>query len=103
MGDAGLATIAEHSAAALDLLVSKLPSHVVAASGAHYNETVLTFESGDKRDAFIAEARKQDIFAGIPLEKFEKDIDAKHLLVATTEMIEEDDVNELIAAMEVAA
>ncbi|MBN4058256.1 aminomethyl-transferring glycine dehydrogenase subunit GcvPA [Mariprofundus ferrooxydans] len=103
MGDAGLATIAEHSAAALDLLVSKLPSHVVAASGAHYNETVLTFESGDKRDAFIAEARKQDIFAGIPLEKFEKNIEAKHLLVATTEMIEEDDVNELIAAMEVAA
>ncbi len=103
MGDEGLKTVANHSAAALDLLISKLPSHVVAASGAHYNETVLTFESGKKRDAFIAEARKQDIFAGIPLEKFDKTIEAKHLLVATTEMIEEDDVNALIAAMEVAS
>ncbi len=103
MGDEGLKTVAKHSAAALDLLISKLPSHVVAASGAHYNETVLTFESGEKRDAFIAEARKQDIFVGIPLEKFDKTIEAKHLLVATTEMIEEDDVNALIAAMEVAS
>ena len=102
MGDAGLETVANHSAAALDLLVSKLPSGVVAADGAHYNETVLTFASQEKRDAFIAEARNNDIFAGIPLETIEKGAEAKHLLVATTEMIEEDDITDYIAAMEVA-
>jgi len=106
MGDAGLATVAHHSAAALDLLVSKLPSGVSAAEGAHYNETVLSFESQEKRDAFIAEARKRDIFAGIPLENIEtgaEKIDGnRHLLVATTEMIEEDDIHDYIAAMEVA-
>ena len=102
MGDAGLETIAKHSAAALQRLVSKLPSTVTAADGAHYNETVLTFENQVKRDAFIAEARKQDIFAGIPLETIEKNSDGKHLLLATTEMIEEEDINALIAAMEVA-
>ncbi|MCF6208146.1 MAG: aminomethyl-transferring glycine dehydrogenase subunit GcvPA [Ghiorsea sp.] len=102
MGDAGLETIAKHSAAALELLISKLPSSVQAADGAHYNETVLSFESQNKRDAFIAEARKQDIFAGIPLETIEMDAEPKHLLVATTEMIEEEDINALIAAMEVA-
>ncbi len=102
MGDAGLETIANHSAAALDLLVSKLPSGVVAADGVRYNETVLTFASQEKRDAFINEARNNDIFAGIPLETIEKSAEAKHLLVATTEMIEEDDINDYIAAMEVA-
>ncbi|MDQ6976550.1 MAG: aminomethyl-transferring glycine dehydrogenase subunit GcvPA [Ghiorsea sp.] len=102
MGDAGLETIAKHSAAALALLISKLPSSVQAAGGAHYNETVLTFESQSKRDVFIAEARKQDIFAGIPLETIEMSAEPKHLLVATTEMIEEEDINALIAAMEVA-
>ena len=102
MGDAGLETIAKHSAAALALLISKLPASVQAADGAHYNETVLTFESQSKRDAFIAEARNNDIFAGIPLETIEKDAEPKHLLVATTEMIEEEDINALIAAMEVA-
>jgi len=106
MGDAGLETIAKHSAAALQRLVSQLPSTVTAADGAHYNETVLTFENQVKRDAFIAEARKQDIFAGIPLETIEisaEQIDGnRHLLVATTEMIEEEDINALIAAMEVA-
>jgi len=106
MGDAGLETVANHSAAALDLLVSKLPSGVVAADGAHYNETVLTFTSAEKRDAFINEARNNDIFAGIPLETIEKgaeQIDGnRHLLVATTEMIEEDDINDYIATMEVA-
>jgi glycine dehydrogenase subunit 1 len=102
MGDAGLETVAHHSAAALDLLVSKLPSAVRAAGGAHYNETVLSFESQEKRDAFIQEARKQDIFAGIPLEKIETGAEGKHLLVATTEMIEEDDIHDYIAALEVA-
>jgi len=100
MGDAGLETVAIHSAAALEMLVSKLPAGVQAAKGAHYNETVLSFESQSKRDAFIAETRAQDIFAGIPLEKIDAGVDAKHLLVATTEMIEESDVNDFIAALE---
>lgn len=101
MGDAGLTTVARHSAAALELLLSKLPVGVQAASGAHYNETVLSFENQGKRDAFLAEARDRDIFAGIPLEKIDMQAEAKHLLVATTEMIEEDDINDFIAALEV--
>ncbi len=99
MGDKGLETVAMHSAAALELLVSKLPSHVQVAAGAHYNETVLSFESKEARDAFLKEARAKDIFAGIPLETLETGVEPKHLLVATTEMIEEADVNDFIAAM----
>ncbi len=101
MGDAGLETVAQHSAAALQSLVSQLPKSVTAASGAHYNETVLSFESQAKRDAFMAEARKADIFAGIPLEKMDKTYEPKHLLVATTEMIDEADITDYLAALEV--
>jgi glycine dehydrogenase subunit 1 len=73
---------------------------VTAASGVHYNETVVSFESQAKRDGFISEARKDDIFAGIPLENIDKDAEAKHLLVATTEMTEEADIADFIAALE---
>lgn len=103
MGDKGLETVALNSAAALELLVSKLPAHVQAAAGAHYNETVLSFENQQKRDVFIAEARKNDIFAGIPLENIDKKAESRHLLVATTEMIEENDITDFITALEVIA
>jgi len=103
MGDKGLETVAMHSAAALDLLVAKLPAHVQAAAGAHYNETVLSFETAEARDAFLKQARANDIFAGIPLETLETGVEPRYLLVATTEMIEEDDVNDFIAAMGVKA
>jgi len=105
MGDAGLETIANNSASALELLVSKLPSGVMAAGGAHYNETVLSFADQKTRDAFVAEALSRDIFAGIPLEKMDAKAEGldihRHLLVATTEMIEEADINDYIAALEV--
>ncbi|OIO66778.1 MAG: aminomethyl-transferring glycine dehydrogenase [Zetaproteobacteria bacterium CG_4_9_14_3_um_filter_49_83] len=102
MGDAGLATVARHSAAALEMLVTSLPAHVSAATDAHYNETVLSFSGQQQRDAFLAEARARDIFAGIPLEQLETGSDACHLLVSTTEMIEESDISDFIAALEVA-
>jgi len=103
MGDEGLKTVATRSAAALHALISKLPAHITAAQGAHFHETVLSFESQEKRDVFLAEARKQDIFAGIPLEKIDYKVEAKHLLVTTTEMIEETDIQDYLAALEVAA
>jgi len=103
MGDEGLKTVAQRSAAALHRLTSKLPAHVTAAQGARFHETVLSFESQEKRDAFLAEASKRDIFAGIPLEKIEQHIEARHLLVSTTEMIEAGDIQDYIAALEVAA
>jgi len=99
MGDAGLATVARHSAAALQLLISQLPAHVSAAPGAHYNETVLTFADDDARERFLATAREADIFAGIPLEQIEPGVDAKHLLVATTEMVEEADITDYLSAL----
>jgi len=101
MGDAGLATVAHRSAAALQSLVTQLPDHVVAANGAHYNETILSFADQETRDCFLSAARERDIFAGIPLEKIEPDAEPKHLLVATTEMIEADDVSDYLAALEV--
>ncbi|OIP98486.1 MAG: glycine dehydrogenase (aminomethyl-transferring) [Zetaproteobacteria bacterium CG2_30_46_52] len=103
MGDAGLETIARRSSAGLQALVSQLPSHVKAADGVHYNETVLSFASQQARDAVLAAARERNIFAGIPLERMEKGVEPLHLLVATTEMIEMDDINSLLAVMEVAA
>ncbi|MDQ6989960.1 MAG: aminomethyl-transferring glycine dehydrogenase subunit GcvPA [Mariprofundaceae bacterium] len=103
MGDKGLETVAKHSAAALELLVSQLPSHVQAASGAHYNETLLSFENQQKRDAFVQKARENDIFAGIPLEKMDKHAEKRHLLVATTEMLEKEDINDYITTLEASA
>jgi len=92
MGDTGLKRVAEHSAAALEMLVGGLPSGVTAAGGAHYNETVLSFADQGTRDGFLKRAEAANIFAGIPLEKMEKGVEPKHLLIATTEMVEADDV-----------
>ncbi|HKJ83945.1 MAG TPA: aminomethyl-transferring glycine dehydrogenase subunit GcvPA [Mariprofundaceae bacterium] len=100
MGDAGLATVARRSAAALSRLVSGLPDHVRAASGPRFNETVLSFADGDSRDHFLAGAEGCDIFAGIPLERIDPKAEACHLLVATTEMIEAEDIADYHAALE---
>jgi len=102
MGDAGLATVARHSAAALQLLISQLPSHVSAVAGAHYNENVLSFSNQGARDRFLAAAQAQDIFAGIALEKIDPKADTRHLLVSTTEMIEQADIKDYLAVLEVA-
>ncbi len=102
MGDAGLETVARNSAAALAMLVERLPAGVQAADGPRYNETVLSFSDQTARDAFVAAARARDIFAGIPLERFEPGIEARHLLVATTEMIDESDINDYIVTLEAA-
>ncbi|MDQ6998811.1 MAG: glycine dehydrogenase, partial [Mariprofundus sp.] len=111
MGDAGLTTVARHSAAALQLLVSQLPDHVTALEGAHYNETVLSFVDHQARQRFIAAAQSDDIFAGIPLERFDvgqadpgevgPSAENRHLLVATTEMIEEADIHDYLRVLEV--
>jgi len=102
MGDAGLKTVAQRSAAALHLLVSSLPEHVHVATGAHFHETVLSFENQGKRDAFLVEARRQDIFGGIPLEQLDSSMDARHLLVTATEMLESADIYDYVAVLEVA-
>ncbi len=102
MGDAGLKTVAQHSAAALQKIVTGLPAHVTAANGARYNETVLSFADQNSRDNFLIRAEEKNIFAGIPLEKLETNIEAKHLLIATTEMTEESDITNYLALLEAA-
>lgn len=102
MGDEGLATVARHSAAALQSLVSRLPGHVSAAGGARYNETVLSFADTAARGRFLAAASEHALFAGIPLEQIEPAVEARHLLVATTEMVEAGDINDYLALLEVA-
>ncbi len=103
MGDAGLKTVARHSAAALNRLVKNLPEHVQAASGAHFNETVLSFADAATRNCFMDEATRQNIFAGIPLEQLDTSQEPRHLLVATTEMIEESDISDYLNALGAAA
>ncbi len=100
MGDAGLATVARHSAAALQSLIANLPDHVVATNGAHYNETVLRFTDHDARERFLKAAQADDIFGGVPLERIDQNADPRHLLVATTEMLEQDDINRYLTALE---
>ncbi|MDX8407335.1 MAG: aminomethyl-transferring glycine dehydrogenase subunit GcvPA, partial [Mariprofundaceae bacterium] len=78
MGDAGLATVARHSAAALASLIQALPTTVKAA-GARMHETVLSFADQESRDRFLGVARQRNIFAGIPLETFEPEREARHL------------------------
>jgi glycine dehydrogenase subunit 1 len=99
MGDAGLATVARHSAAALARLVSGLPREVQAAAGPHCHETVLSFADKNTRNRFMQLARERDIFAGIPLESFELEIAPQHLLVATTEMTEAADISDYLAVL----
>jgi glycine dehydrogenase subunit 1 len=100
MGDAGLAKVARRSAAALQSLVSRLPAHVTAAKGAHYNETVLSFADQGARDRFLAAARNMDMFAGIPLERIDPNAETRHLLVAVTEMLEEADITDYLTLLE---
>jgi len=100
LGDAGLAKVAAHSAAALQRLIDGLPKGVKTADGPHYNETVLSFESTDIRNRFLEHAGENAIFAGIPLEQIEPEAEARHLLVATTEMIEAEDVAEYLQLLE---
>ncbi len=100
LGDAGLAEVARRSAAALARLVRDLPDDVTAATGARYNETVLSFDSAARRDRFLDCARKRDVFAGVPLERLEPARESRHLLVATTEMIEASDIARWREALE---
>ena len=103
MGDAGLATVARHSAAALAKLTASLPDHVEFAGGARFHETVISFADQKSRDGFIRLARERHIFAGIPLEAFEPEREPCHLLVATTEMTEAADIEDYSAALQEAA
>jgi len=100
LGDAGVAGVARRGAVALDTLVRALPDDVVAASGAYFAETVLSFADQARRDRFLVAARKDNIFAGIPLEQLDSTADSRHLLVATTEMIEQADIDDFISALE---
>jgi len=100
LGDTGLKAVAEHSAAALARLVAGLPTQVTAATGTHYNETVLNFPDTDARHRFLQAARNEDIFAGIPLERLWPAAAPRHLLVATTEMIELQDVDDYLHLLE---
>ncbi|RMH61593.1 MAG: aminomethyl-transferring glycine dehydrogenase subunit GcvPA [Zetaproteobacteria bacterium] len=100
LGDAGLREVAARSHAALARLVQSLPAGVQAAAGPRYHETVLSFADQQARERFLTAARAADIFAGIPLEHLEPGLPARHLLVATTEMIEQADVDEYLALLE---
>ena len=102
LGDAGLATVAKRSAAALHKLVSNLPAAVTAAQGAHYHETVLSFSSHQARNRFLTRAETMGIFAGIQLEQLEEGVADHHLLVATTEMLEAEDIDDYLTALEAA-
>jgi len=102
LGDTGLRAVAERSATALDRLVAGLPAGVKAARGAHYNETVLSFADKAARDRFLRNSETARIFAGIPLERLEPDAEPRHLLVATTEMIEATDIDEYLRLLEAA-
>ncbi len=99
MGDAGLATIARHSAAALATLIHDLPEGVETAKGPRLHETVLSFADQDTRERFLKLARDNNIFAGIPLEQFEPARTPRHLLVATTEMTEAADISDYLLAL----
>jgi len=103
LGDAGLKAVAERSAAALARLVAGLPRQVMAAGGAHYNETVLSFPDVGTRNRFLQAARGGVIFAGIPLERLLPDIEPCHLLVATTEMTGQQDIDDYLRLLEQAA
>jgi len=100
LGGSGLKAIARRSSAALHRLISGLPDGVTAATGAHYNETVLSFTDGAARERFMSVTGQENIFAGIPLERLERDMEPRHLLVATTEMIEDSDVADYLQLLE---
>ncbi len=100
LGDAGIREVAMRSAAALQKLIEQLPPAITPAPGAHYNETVLRFPDGKLRDAFIRAAREAAIFAGIPLETLtDRQTHAADLLVATTEIISAEDIDDYAAVL----
>ncbi len=99
LGDGGLAQVATRSAAALDSLIRALPSQVRTAPGPRFHETVLEFAHGDARDAFLTRAQQANVFAGIPLERLFPNADPRHLLVATTELIETEDIESFLSLL----
>ncbi|MDQ6975948.1 MAG: aminomethyl-transferring glycine dehydrogenase subunit GcvPA [Mariprofundaceae bacterium] len=100
LGDVGLANVATRCAAALNMLVIALPDAVLAAPAPHFHETVLSFADVHRRDVFLRAAQQEHIFAGIPLERLDVSIEARHLLVSTTEMLEEQDIFDFIRILE---
>ncbi|RMH51342.1 MAG: aminomethyl-transferring glycine dehydrogenase subunit GcvPA [Zetaproteobacteria bacterium] len=92
LGADGLRRVAIKSAAALQRLLELLPPAVERAPGVHFHETVLTFPDQKIRDALCSRAESEGIFAGIPLERLCPEADRRALLVATTEMVEEEDL-----------
>ncbi len=100
LGDAGLREVALRSAAALERLVQGLPPQISAARGPRYNETVLSFRDHEARQGFLTAARKAGIFAGIALEQIDTTADNRHLLVATTEMTEAEDIADYLTILE---
>ncbi len=99
MGDAGLKRVAERSGAAMQRLLRGLPESVRPAPGPRLHETVLTFADAERRERFLKRAREHDILAGIPLESFEPQRTPRHLLVATTEMLEADDIDAYLSLL----
>lgn len=89
LGQEGLKQVAKRSAAALMRLKSMLPEGLDAGGDPRFHETVITFPNPRWRERFLQRAFAAKIFAGIPLEKLDARRDARHLLVATSEMIDE--------------
>ena len=61
---------------------------------------MLSCADGRRRTSFLETAEARGIFAGIPLERLGDAFEPRHLLVATTEMIEQDDVRDYLDALE---
>ena len=99
LGERGLRQVAITSVAALRKLCAQLPDGITVAGGNHLHEAVLLFPDAASRDRLLAEAEKAAIFAGIPLEKLQPGADPRALLVATTEMVESEDIDHLTRLM----
>lgn len=74
------------------LLELKGPS--LAFSGPHYNETVINFKDQTVLDQRLKEALKENLVAGVSLDRFYPALSG-HLLVATTELHEDEQIEKL--------
>jgi glycine dehydrogenase subunit 1 len=60
----------------------------------HYNETVIKLASSQKVEAFLNKARSKNIIAGLNLGQFFQNLNS-HLLIATTELHENEEIDKL--------
>ncbi len=98
MGEAGMRLASQRSIAALQRLMAGLPEGMRVMTPEPAHEAVIRFPSPDARRRFLQKAKQQRLLAGVPVERLFPDEAPDALLVAATELVDEEAIARWLAA-----